>query len=119
MNDLSAEKRMCKRYNVTDFVVAVFSTRHGRVVNISESGLAIQLPDADFESLPDECKISLLSRRKGFLIEDVPLKLVRREVMPSAPINSTKLQTIGVKFNTSDVNQLSKIKLCIGRLSQN
>lgn len=110
MNNLPTEKRACKRYNLTDFVVAVFSTRLGRVVNISESGLAIQLTDSDFESLPDECKISLLSKSKGFLVEEVPLKLVRKEVMPSGPIDSIKLQTIGAKFNTSDSIQLSKIK---------
>lgn len=117
MDDLFAEKRACKRYNVTDFVVAVFSNRLGRVVNISKNGLAIQLANPDFESLPDECKTSLLSRSKGFLIKDVPLKLVRREVLPSTPIHKSKLQTIGVRFNTSDSIQLSKIKECILGLS--
>ncbi|MBC8317053.1 MAG: PilZ domain-containing protein [Desulfobulbaceae bacterium] len=113
MDDLSTEKRACRRYDVTDFVVAVFSTRLGRVVNISRSGLAIQLTDTDFETLPDECKTSLLSRSNGFLIKDVSLKLVRREVMLSVPINSAKLQTIGAKFHTSDSIQLSKIKRCL------
>ena len=110
MKDLPAEKRKCKRYNVTDFVVAVYSTRLGRVVNISENGLAIQLIDTDFESLPDECKTSLLSRSKGFLIEEFPLKLVRKEVTPSTPANRVKLQTIGAKFDTSDALLLRKIR---------
>lgn len=117
MDDLAEEKRTYKRYNVTDFVVAIFSTKLGRVVNISKNGLAIQVTDADFESLPDECKTSLFSKTKGFLIEDIPLKLVRREVMSSTLINYTKLHTIGAKFNTSDSGQLLKIKQCISGLS--
>ena len=64
MKDLLAEKRAQIRYNVNDFVVAVFDKRIGRVINISKNGLALQLTDGSFEPIPDECITSLLSRSK-------------------------------------------------------
>ena len=67
MGNSSAEKRKCKRYNVTDFVVAMYSTRLGRLINISENGIAIQLIDEDLESLPDKCKTSFLYKAKPFV----------------------------------------------------
>ncbi|MBC8317055.1 MAG: PilZ domain-containing protein [Desulfobulbaceae bacterium] len=117
MANSSAEKRKCKRYNVPDFMVAIYDNRLGRVINISESGLAIKLIDSDFESLPEAGKTSLLTRTRGFLIEGLPLKLVRKEVLSSTPRNSKKLQTIGVKFNISDAIQLCKIKQYLFLLS--
>ena len=117
MDNSSAEKRKCKRYNITDIVVTVHAARLGRVINISESGLAIKLIDTDFESLPEECKTSLLTRARGFLVKELPLKLIRKEVMPSLPDNSAKIQTVGAKFNISDAIQLCKIKQYIFGLS--
>ena len=114
MNDLFTEKRKCKRYNVTDFVIAVYANRLGRLINISESGLAIQLIDADLELLPEESKASFFTATKGFLIEELPLKLVQKKIKPSS---NYKLQTIGAKFNTSDAIQLCKIKQFISGLS--
>ena len=117
MDNSSVEKRKCKRYNVTDIVVTVDATRLGRVINISESGLAIKLIDTDFESLPKECKTSLLTRARGFLVKELPLKLIRKEVMPSSPSKKAKIQTVGAKFNISDAIQLCKIKQYIFGLS--
>ena len=117
MDNSSVEKRKCKRYNVTDIVVTVDATRLGRVINISESGLAIKLIDTDFKSLPEECKTSLLTRARGFLVKELPLKLIRKEVMPSSPSKNAKIQTVGAKFNISDAIQLCKIKQYIFRLS--
>ena len=114
MNDLFTEKRKCKRYNVTDFVIAVYANRLGRLINISESGLAIQLIDADLESLPEESKASFFTATKGFLIEELSLKLVQKKIKPST---NYKLQTVGAKFNTSDAIQLCKIKQFISGLS--
>lgn len=113
MDNSFVEKRKLKRYNVTDFVVAAFSNRLGRLMNISENGLAVQLmDDTDLESLPEEFKTSLLIVAKGFLVEDLPLKLVRKETMPSS-----YLSTIAAKFDTSDTIQLGKIKEYIAGLS--
>jgi len=118
MDNPSTEKRKCKRYNVTDIIVTVHAARLGRVINISESGLAIKLIDTDFESLPEECKTSLLTRARGFLVKELPLKLIRKkEVMPFLPDNSAKIQTVGAKFNISDAIQLCKIKQYIFGLS--
>jgi hypothetical protein len=117
MENSSLEKRKCKRYNLTDFVVAVSTTRLGRVINISASGIAIKLIDADFKSLPEECKISLLTRAKGFLVEELPLKIVRKELIPASSRNSEKIQTIGAKFNIADAIKRCKVKQFLFELS--
>ena len=92
----------------------VYANRLGRLINISESGLAIQLIDADLESLPEESKASFFTATKGFLIEELSLKLVQKKIKPST---NYKLQTVGAKFNTSDAIQLCKIKQFISGLS--
>ena len=112
MDNSFSEKRSCKRYNVTDFVVAVFDNRLGRIINISENGLAVQLLDDDLKSLPEKCTTFFFSKDKGFLIEDLPLKLVRKEI-----ILSPHLSTVAAKFDTSDTNQLCRIKEYISGLS--
>ena len=112
MDNSSTEKRKYKRYNVTDFVVAVLSNRLGRIINISENGLVVQLMDNDLESLPEKCKTFFVSKNRGFLIEDLPLILVRKKVIPSSHIS-----TVAAKFDTSDTNQLCKIKEYISGLS--
>ena len=117
MENSPVEKRKCKRYNVPDFLVALYDNRLGRVVNISENGLAIKLFDTNLESLPESCKISLLTRTRGFLVENLPLKLVRKEDQPSAIKNKKRLQTIGVTFAASDIMQLCKIKQYLFLLS--
>ena len=95
MDNSFTEKRKYKRYNVTDFVVVAFANKLGRLMDISENGVAVQLMDEDLESLPEGCKSSLLTVAKGFLIEDLPLKLVRKEVMSSSPIS-----TVAAKLDT-------------------
>ena len=112
MDNSSVEKRKFKRYNVTDFIAAPIADRLGRLINISENGLAIRLYNDRLEPLPEECKTYFLTVDKGFLIEDLPLKLVREEVMPSSP-----LSTVAAKFATSDAIQLGQIKQFISGLS--
>jgi hypothetical protein len=105
MANFSTEKRKYKRYNVTDFVVAVFGNRLGQILNISENGIAVQLLDDDFKLLPEKCRTFFISKDKGIMIEDLPLKLVRKEVV-APPF----LSTVAAKFDTSDTDQLGKIK---------
>ena len=112
MDNSSVEKRRCKRYDVTDFVVAVYANKLGRLINISESGLAIQLTNDDLESLPEKCKTFFVSKGRGFLVEDLPLKLVRKEVIPSSP-----LSTVAVKFDNLNAIKIREIKQCIWGLS--
>jgi len=112
MNHSFIEKRKYKRHDVTNFVVATLPNRLGRLINISENGLAIQLYDEDIENLPQMFKTSLLTAAKGFLIEDLPLKLVRKEVKPS-----TSMSTVAVEIATTDTKQHDKIREYISGLS--
>ena len=112
MDNSSVEKRKCKRHNVTDFVVAVLANRLGRIINISECGLAVQLIDNDLESVPEQCETFFLSKDRGFLIENLPLKLVRKKVMPSPYIS-----TVAAQFDTPDAIKLREIKQLIAGLS--
>ena len=113
MGNSSAEKRKYTRYNVTDFIVAVFANRLGRIINISESGLTVQIIDDELESLPEKCKTFFVSKDRGFLIEDLPLKLLRKEVMPSSHISA-----VAAQFDTSDASKLREIKQFITGLSK-
>jgi len=112
METASLEKRKHKRYDVNDFVLAVCGTKLGQVINISEKGLAFKLMYADWESLPDNCRTSLLTKAKGFLVEELSLKLVRKEVMHTNPSG-----TVAAQFNTSDAIQLNNIKKFISGIS--
>ena len=112
MEKRSLEKRKHQRYDVSDFILAVCGLKLGHVINISEKGLAFKVMDTDLDSLPDVCKTSLLTKTKGFLVEEVSLKLVRKEI---APRSSTS--TVAAKFETADAIQLCKIKQYIFGLS--
>ncbi|MBC8318939.1 MAG: PilZ domain-containing protein [Desulfobulbaceae bacterium] len=112
MANSSAEKRKHKRHNVTEFLVAVFDNRLGRIINISEKGLAVQMLDDDLKSLPEKFETFFFSKDKGFLVEDLPLKLVRKEI-----ILSPHLFTVAAQFATSDIIQLDKVKQYISGLS--
>jgi len=112
MDNNSIEKRKFKRYNVTNFVVTPIANRLGRLINISENGLAIQLYDEHLETLPEKWQTYFLTVDKGFLIEDLPLKLVRKEGKPFSPIS-----IVTAKFDTSDAIQLNQIKQYISGLS--
>ena len=112
MDNSSVEKRKYKRYNVTDFIVVIIDNKLGQLIDISENGLAIHLYNEDLKSLPEKCNSSLLTVAKGFLVEDLPLTLVRKQLMSSSPIS-----ILAAKFTTSDATKLRKIKEYISGLS--
>ena len=116
MDNSFKEKRNFKRYNVTDFVIVTFADKQGRLMDISENGLAFKLlavtvMDKDLKSLPKKCKSSLLKVGKGFLIENLPLKLIRKEI-----VHSPYISTVAAIFDNPDANQLCKIKEYISGL---
>ena len=113
MKTAPLEKRKHQRYDVNDFVLAVCGSKFGQVINISEKGLAFKLMYADLEALPDNCITSLLSKSKGFLVEELSLKLVRKEGMTTIPSS-----TIAAQFTTSDTVQLGNIKKFISGITQ-
>ena len=105
------ENRNHKRYNVHDFVVAVFADRIGQIINISESGLAMHLIDNDLESLPEKCKTFFVSKDRGFLTDDLFIRLVRKKIM--LPPN---ISLVAVQFDTTDAKQLFTIREYISGL---
>ena len=117
MDNSSTEKRNFKRYKVTDFVVVTFANKQGRLMDISENGLAVKLlgvnlMDEDLKSLPKKYKSSLLKVGKGFFVEDLPLKFIRKEI-----VYSQYISIVAAEFDTPDVNQLCNIKEYISGLS--
>lgn len=113
MDNSFVEKRRYKRYDVHDFVVGTLANRLGHLMNISESGLVLHFYNEDIEYLiMPEFKTSLLIVAKGFLVEDLPLRLARQEVKLHSHIT-----IVAAEFNTSNINQLGKIKKYISGLS--
>jgi hypothetical protein len=117
MNDSFEDKRECKRHKVTDFVVAVYADRLGRLIDISESGFSMQMLCSESATLPEEGTTSFLTKEKGFLAEKLPLKQVRKEDAPFAAVDSVMLHTVGAKFDISNPSQQFKVKRVISKLT--
>lgn len=113
MSNSSEDKRKFKRYDVADFIVVIFANNKlGHLINISENGLAVHLFNEELESLPENCNTSLLTVGKGFLVENFPLTLIRKELVHSSSIN-----IVAAEFKSSDPAKLDKIKQYISGLS--
>jgi hypothetical protein len=117
MYDSFEEKRKSKRHNITDFVVAIYADRLGRLIDISESGFSMQLFSADSVSLPKEGTTSFLTKDRGFLVEELPLKQVRKIESQFDSIDNVKLQTVGAQFDISNPAQQFKVKRVISKLT--
>jgi c-di-GMP-binding flagellar brake protein YcgR len=109
------EHRKYKRYAQPDDAVAVCNTKIGRVINISEGGMAVNwLGDTSF---PDDGIVTILSNSKDILINDLPARFIsaRNEQSSNRAIKMTRT---GVSFNFANTKQHRQIKEYIAGLAR-
>ena len=115
MENAFSDRRKHKRHAVSDDAIAACNTKIGRIINISEGGMA-----ANFftdEPFSEEDKATILCRTKNLLIENMPIRLVRKNDKPFSPMSGFQIQPVGVKFNYSNTAQQDQIKEYISGLS--
>jgi hypothetical protein len=107
------EQRKYKRYAQPDDAVVVCHTKIGRVINISEGGMAVNwLGDTSFR---DDATVTILSNSKDLLINDLPVRFLsaRNETSSNRAI---KRQRTGISFNFANPKQHRQIKEYIAGL---
>ena len=108
------EHRKHKRYAVTDDAIAATSTKIGRIINISEGGMAVNwICD---EPLSGDNKVTILCRTEDLFIKDLPIRMIRND-NKFMPVSTFQIQSMGVKFNFSNTDQHNQVKQYISRLA--
>ena len=110
------ERRKHKRYAGAEDAIVRFSSRIGRIINISEGGMAIHLIDI-LESLPDELEATIFCSTTNTKIKGLALKIVRENetIFPKFAGFATRI--IGVTFTNPNAIQQEQIRQHISRLS--
>jgi hypothetical protein len=110
------EQRKYKRYTQPDDAVAVCNTKIGRVINISEGGMAVNwLGDTSF---PDTGTVTILSNSKALFINDLPARFLSARNEQSSN-RAIKMKRTGVSFNFANPKQHRQIKEYIAGLASN
>ena len=111
------EKRKHKRYFATDDVIIVCHNHIGRVINISESGIAIKFIDCTEDST-NEFKGDFLCNTTNPDIEKLPLELVRKEDDKLSPFGGFVTKTLGFTFKKLNAIQQKQVINYISGLSR-
>ena len=99
---------------MTDDAIATSNTKVGRIINISEGGMAVNYISEG--SFSEENKATILCKTKSLFIKDLPIRLVHKNDKPLSPMSTFKIQTVGIKFNYSNAAQHDQIKEYISGL---
>ncbi len=116
MENASPDRRKHKRYAASNDAIAICDMKNGRIINISEGGMAVNfIFDKPFS---EETKVTILSRTKNILIEDIPVRFVRKKDKPHSFTGGFQVQTIGVRFNCLNGAQQDQVNAYVSRLSR-
>ncbi len=117
METTFVEQRKHKRYAPPDDAVAVCNTKIGRIINISEGGMAVNwIGDTSFSG---DGMVTFLSSSKDVLINDLPVRFLSVRNEQASSMNAIKVQCIGVSFNYADTAQHDHVKEYIDGLAGN
>ncbi len=97
MENAFSERRRHERFLATDDAIAVYNKKIGRIVDISEGGMAVNFISHD-EPFSEEGKAIVLCRAKELLIENLQLKVVRKNETPFSQRSRFQIRTVGVEF---------------------
>ncbi len=116
MESAPPDRRKLKRYTASYDAISTCNRKVGRIINISEGGMAVNfIFDKPFS---EETKVTILSRTKNILIEDIPVKLVHKIGRQRSFTSTFQLQTVGIRFNYLNGAQQEQIKEYIFQLSR-
>ncbi len=116
MESASPDRRKHKRYTVPDDAISTCNRKVGRIINISEGGMAVNF--IFDEPFSEENNVSILSRTDNLFIKDIPVKLVHKMDGQHSFTGTFQLQTVGARFNYLDGAQQEQIKEYIFQLSR-
>ncbi len=108
MEQAFVDRRKHERYVVKDDAIALFNKKIGRIVNISEGGMAVNFLSHD-KPFSERGATTIFCRMKALLIEDLQMKVVRTTHKPFSPNSRVKIRTIGVEFDYSMESEHEKI----------
>jgi hypothetical protein len=117
MESAFVEQRKHKRYAPFDDAVTVFDTKVGRVINISEGGMAVKWIGDVYSS--GDNTITFLCNSKQLLIADLPVRFLSVRNEQASLMGTINLQSTRLGFNYADSTQHNQIKKYISWLARN
>ncbi len=115
MENSISDQREHKRYAAPDGAIAACHNTVCRITDISEGGMALNCIGK--EPFSEEEKPTILCRTKGFFIEDLPIRLVRKTNEALMPSSTFQIETVGVRFDYKSAAQRNQIRAYISGLS--
>jgi hypothetical protein len=109
MEKQDLEKRKHRRYDTIGNALVFSPNLTGRVVNISEGGMAIDVIDKiETELSANGWKTTFYCMDTDTMIKGLPLKLARKGTVEFSPLGS-KNEIIGVEFDEPSILQQEQI----------
>ncbi len=115
MENSISDQRKHKRYAAPDGAVAACNKTVCRITDISEGGMALNC--IGNEPFSGEDNPTILCRKKGFFIGDLPIRLVRKTSEALIPLSAFRIETVGVIFDYKNAAQRNQIRAYIAGLS--
>jgi hypothetical protein len=112
------ETRKAPRHRLKRGFIAFGSENFGEIVNISQTGIAIEfMVHKDADSM-DFSEIHLINNLEGYLLRQLTCRTVYTSDIPiSATDKFTVLRRLGMKFTPLDENQQSQLNTLLERYS--
>ena len=112
------ETRQATRHRLKRGFIAFGTDNFGEVVNLSQTGVAIELMVHRDTSTVDFSEIHLINNAEGYLLRQLHCSTVYTSDIPaSASDEFTVLRRIGMKFTHLDENQHSQLSNLLDRYS--
>jgi len=116
LKNASLDHRKHKRYAVTDDAIAASNRKIGRIINISEGGMAVNW--ISVEPFLCDNKVTILCRTENLFIKDLLIRMVRNNNKPFGFMSTFQIRSMGVEFNYSNTEQHNQVKQYISRLAE-
>ncbi len=112
------DTRRAPRHRLKRGFVAFGSENFGEIINISQTGIAIEFmvyKDADIQHISE---INLLNNIEGYLLSQLGCSTIYTSDTPSSPTaNATVLRRVGMRFTPMDENQQSQLSTLLENYS--
>lgn len=109
--DTSIERRIHKRFQLSDDILVFNETTFGQIINISKGGLAFRFLTSKEISQESFFELGILNSSSGLFLENIPCKTITStDSAPIYPTGSTIVRRNGVMFTDLNKEQLLKIE---------
>lgn len=112
------ETRNATRHCLKRGFIAFGSENFGEIVNISQTGIAIEFMAHKNADVVDFSEIHLINNLEGYLLRQLNCSIVYTADTPlSSTDNLTVLRRMGMKFTTMDESQQSQLSTLLEQYS--